>query len=100
MAFAAIESSSAAMIASGGLARNRGGSSVLESHTSGPVPGPAPGGAGGGSAAGASSGAASSASFMLMGALFQAVPNAMLRLCLSQPSWHTSFFVLIPERPG
>jgi hypothetical protein len=88
------------MIATGALARNRNGGSAIESHTSGPGPGPTPGGAGSGSAAGAGSGAAPSASSMLIDALLQAAPNVMQRLCVSQPSWHTSFFALIPERPG
>ncbi len=100
IALAAIDASPIAMIATGVLARNRDGGSAIENHTSGPSPGPAPGGTGGGSAAGAGSGAASSASSMLIYALLQAVPNAMLRLCVSQPSWQTSFFALIPERPG
>jgi hypothetical protein len=96
------DASRAAMFATGVLARGRDGGSAIQGHTSGPGPGPspAPGGAGGGSAAGAGSGVASSASFMLTDTLLQAAPNAMLRLCLSQPSWHTSFFALIPERPG
>jgi outer membrane biosynthesis protein TonB len=86
-------------IASGAPAGGRGGDSAVESHPSTPTPGPGSGGAGGGSAAGGGSGAASSASFTLVGVLLQAAPRAMRRLCLAQPSWRTSFFVLIPERP-
>jgi hypothetical protein len=102
IAFAAIDALPVATIATGVLARGRDGGSTIESHTSGPgpAPGPAPGGAGGGSAAGAGSGAAPSASSMLMHALLQAAPSVMLRLYVSQPPWHTSFFALIPERPG
>ncbi|HXA53552.1 MAG TPA: hypothetical protein VNV37_01625 [Solirubrobacteraceae bacterium] len=103
-ALAAIEASPAAMIATGALARDRDGGFAIEGHTSAPAPapgpGPAPGGAGGGSAAGGGSGAASSASSILVNALLQAAPNVMLRLCVPQPSWHTSFFALFPERPG
>ncbi len=87
-----------AMIATDGPTRDR--NAAIQSHTSGPGPGPAPGGASGGSATGAGSGAAPSATSMLMAALLQAAPTAMQRLCVSQPSWHTSFFALIPERPG
>jgi hypothetical protein len=100
IALVAIDASPVAMIATGALARDRDSGSALESHTSGSGPSPAPGGAGGGSAAGAGSGAASSASSILMDALPPAAPNAMLRLYVSQPSWHTSFFALFPERPG
>jgi hypothetical protein len=86
------------VIATGALAHNRDNDSVIASHTT--SPGPAPGGAGGGSAAGASSGAASSASFILTDSLLHSAPSVMLRLCVSRPSWRTSFFALIPERPG
>jgi hypothetical protein len=77
-----------------------GGSSVA-SYPSEPSrgPGPAPGGASGGSAAGGA-GSASPASMMLACLLLLAAPRAMRRLRLLQRSWRTSFFVLIPERPG
>jgi hypothetical protein len=103
IACAAIEASPEAVIATGVLARDRDGGSAIESHTPasapGPSPGPAPGGAGGGSSAGAGSGAASSASSILVNALRHAAPSVMLRLYVSQPSWRTSFFALIPARP-
>jgi hypothetical protein len=101
--FITLDAIDASPIASGVLARDQGGDSANESHTSGPAPGPgpAPGGAGGGSAAGAgSSGASASASSMLMETLPHTAPSAMQRLCASQPSWQTSFFALFPERPG
>lgn len=98
IAFAAITASPAAAIAAGALAHNRDNDSAIASYA--PGPGPAPGGAGGGSAAGASSGAACSASFILTSSLLHSAPSVMLQLCVSQPSWRTSFFVLIPERPG
>jgi hypothetical protein len=87
------------------LARGRDGDSAIESHNSSlapapaPGPGPAPGGAGGGSAAGGGSSASSSASFILVNVLLQAAPQVMLRLHVSQPSWHASFCALILERP-
>ena len=74
--------------------------SAVENHPSAPIPGSGSGGAGSGSAAAGGSGSASSASSTLVGVLLQAVPRAMRRLRLAQPSWRTSFFVLIPERPG
>jgi hypothetical protein len=100
VAFAAIDLSPVAMVATGALARDRDGGSAIGSHTPGPGPGPEPGGAGGGSTAGAGSGTTSSASSILMDALLQAAPSVMLRLHVSQPSWHASFFALFPERPG
>jgi hypothetical protein len=80
-------------------AGNEDGGGAVENHPAPPTPGPGPGGAGGGSAAGAGSGSASSAAFTLVGVLLQAGPRALRRLRLAQPSWRTSFFVLIPERP-
>jgi hypothetical protein len=94
---AAVEASRAASAAAAPADRLDGGS-VAENHPSAPTPGPGPGG-GGGSAAGGGSGSASSASFALVGVLLQAAPRAIRRFRLAQPSWRTSFFVLIPERP-
>jgi hypothetical protein len=74
-----------------------GNGSAIENHPS--APGSGSGGGGGGSAAGSGSGSASSASSTLVDVLLQAAPRAMRRLRLAQPSWRTSFFVLIPERP-
>jgi len=91
--------SSPVAITTGAPAGSQDGRSAVEDHPSAPTPGPGPGGAGSGSAAGSGSGSASSASFTLVGVLFQAAPSAMRRLRLAQPSWRTSFFVLIPERP-
>jgi len=91
--------SSPAAITTGTPAGSQDGRSAVEDHPSAPTPGPGPGGAGSGSAAGSGSGSASSASFTLVGVLFRAAPSAMRRLRLAQPSWRTSFFVLIPERP-
>jgi hypothetical protein len=100
IAFADLEASSAAAIARVVPAGDESGGSAVANHTSAPGNGSAPGGAGGGSATGAGSGAASSASSMFVDTLLQSVPNVMRRLCESQSSWHTSFFALIPERPG
>lgn len=90
-------------IATGALVHGRDAASANHNSSSAPIPapspGPAPGGAGGGSAAGGCSGSACSASFILVNALLQAAPNVMLRLYVSQPSWHASFCALILERP-
>jgi hypothetical protein len=87
-------------IAAGAHSGSQDGGSAVENHPPAPIPGSGSGGAGGGSAAAGGSGSASSASSTLVGVLLQAVPRAMRRLRLTQPSWRTSFFVLIPERPG
>jgi outer membrane biosynthesis protein TonB len=84
-------------IKAGAPAGSLGNGSTLENHPS--APGSGSGGGGGGSAAGGGSGSASSASSTLVDVLLQAAPLAMRRLRLAQPSWRTSFFVLIPERP-
>jgi hypothetical protein len=84
-------------IAADASTRHVGGSAV-ENHPTSPTPGSGSGGVGGGSA-GCGSGSAASACFTLAGLLLQAAPSAMRRLRLSRPSWRTSFFVLIPERP-
>jgi outer membrane biosynthesis protein TonB len=94
--FTAADASPTAIMAGapvGGL----GNGSAIENHPS--APGSGSGGGGGGSAAGSGSGSASSASSTLVDVLLQAAPRAMRRLRLAQPSWRTSFFVLIPERP-
>ncbi len=96
---ATIDSSPTA-IRAGAHSSSQDDGSAIENHPSAPIPGSGSGGAGGGSAAAGGSGSASSASSTLVGVLFQAVPRAMRRLRLAQPSWRTSFFVLIPERPG
>ncbi len=88
---------SSTTIAAGAPAGSLGGGSAIENHPS--VPGSGFGGGGGGSAAGGGSGSGSSASSTLVDVLLQAAPRAMRRLRLAQPSWRTSFFVLIPERP-
>jgi hypothetical protein len=88
---------SSTAIASGTPAGSLGNGSTVENHPSSPGSGFA--GGGGGSAAGGGSGSASSASSTLVDVLLQAAPRAMRRLRLAQPSWRTSFFVLIPERP-
>jgi hypothetical protein len=100
LAFAALEASSAAAITRGMSTGDESNGSTASNRISAPGTGSAPGGAGGGSATGAGSGAASSASSILVDTLLQSVPNVMRRLCESQSSWHTSFFALIPERPG
>jgi hypothetical protein len=69
------------------------------SHTGSPSPGPAPGGASGGSS-GAGSGGGASLSLTLGCLLLLAAPRALRRLRLACEPWLTSFFVLIPERPG
>ena len=96
---AAIDASPTASTA-GAHSGSQDGGSAVENHPSAPIPGSGSGGAGGGSAAGGGSGSTSSASSTLVGVLLQAAPRAMRRLRLAQPSWRTSFFVLIPERPG
>jgi hypothetical protein len=96
---ATIDASPTAVVA-GAHSGSQDGGSVVENHPSAPLPGSGgSGGAGGGSAAAGGSGSASSASSTLVGVLLQAAPRAMRRLRLAQPSWRTSFFVLIPERP-
>jgi len=100
IAFAALEASSSATVRRVVPADDENSGSAVANHTSAPGSGSAPGGAGGGSATGAGSGAASSASSILVDTLLQSVPNVMRRLCESRSSWHTSFFALIPERPG
>jgi hypothetical protein len=88
---------SSTAITAGAPAGSLGGGSAIENHPS--APGSGSGGGGGGSAAGGGSGSGSSASSTLVDVLLQAAPRAMRRLRLAQPSWRTSFFVLIPERP-
>ena len=95
----AIAGTSRTATTSGAPAGSQDGGSAVENHPPSPFPGPGPGGAGGGAAAGGGPGSAVSASFTLAGVLLQAEPRAMRRWRLSQPSWRTSFFVLIPERP-
>ena len=96
------------LIASGSLASQITGTETedashrrtsIENTPSTPTPAQGPGGSGGVSAAGGGSGAACSA-----------FASAAIKLChaeiytlaviLDQPSWRTSFFVLVPERPG
>jgi hypothetical protein len=96
--FATVGPSPTAMT-SGAPGGSQDDGSAVENHPSAPTPGPGPGGAGSGSAAGGGSGSASSASFALVSVRLQAAPRAMRLLRLAQPSWRTSFFVLIPERP-
>lgn len=92
--------SSAAAIAAGAHSGSQDGGSSVENDPTAPLPGSGgTGGAGGGSAAAGGSGSASSAASTLVGVLLQAAPRAMRRMRLAQPSWRTSFFVLIPERP-
>ncbi|MFZ1153977.1 MAG: hypothetical protein WAN93_03635 [Solirubrobacteraceae bacterium] len=95
--FATVDASPTAITA-GAPAGSLGSGSAVENHPF--APGSGSGGAGGGSAAGGGSGSASSASSTLVDVLLQAAPRAIRRLRLAQPSWRTSFFVLIPERPG
>jgi hypothetical protein len=64
-----------------------------------PMPAGEGGGSGGGAAAGGAGGSASSAASMLVAPLLHTAPGAVRLLSVSQPSWRTSFFVLIPERP-
>ncbi len=98
----------AAVLAGAAVAAVAGGSTGTE-HQSGatgggrpmpPAPGPAPGGASGVAAGGGAAGVglAGSLAFALLLAL--AAPRAMRRLKLACLPWRTSFFVLIPERPG
>jgi hypothetical protein len=78
----------------------RGGSSTLGNHPSTPAPAPAPTSSGGGSAAGSGSGTGFSSPFAPVNMAVHAAPTrATERALFSQPSWRTSFFTLIPERP-
>jgi hypothetical protein len=87
-------------IAAGARSDSQDGGSAVENHPPAPFPGSGgSGGGSGGSAAAGGAGSASAASSTLVGVLLQAAPRAMRRLRLAQPSWRTSFFVLIPERP-
>jgi hypothetical protein len=87
-------------ITAGAHSDSQDGGSAVENHPPAPLPGSGgSGGGSGGSAAAGGAGSASSASSTLVGVLLQAAPRAMRRLRLAQPSWRTSFFVLIPERP-
>jgi hypothetical protein len=97
----AIAPASPTAITTGVPVGNQDERSAVDNHPSAPSPGPGPGpgGAGGGSVAGGGPGSAFSASLTLAGVLLQAGPRATRRLLLSQPSWRTSFLVLIPERP-
>jgi hypothetical protein len=62
--------------------------------------GPVPGGSSGGSAAGSSAGSGTSTPVTPVELLLQAAPaHEMCASRLAQPSWRTSFFALIPERP-
>jgi hypothetical protein len=97
LAFATVGASPAAMAAASAPAHGKGDASSIENHPFSPMPGS--GGGGGGSAAGGASGAGSSASFTLVGVPLQTASNVMRLLCVSQPSWRTTFFALIPERP-
>jgi hypothetical protein len=65
-----------------------------------PAPTAPPSGASGGGAPAGGSGAAPSIFLTLAGLLLLAGPRATRRLRLLCRPWLTSFFVLIPERPG
>ena len=82
-------------------ARGRSDSgSVAELRPPLSAPGPSPGGCSGGSVAGSAPGAATSTPATPVELLLQTAPtHAMWRAQLSQPTWRTSFFALIPERP-
>ena len=54
---------------------------------------------GGAAAAGGGSGSSSSAASLLVNPLLRTAPGAVRLLPIAQPTWRTSFFVLIPERP-
>jgi hypothetical protein len=97
--FASIDASQAAITA-GPHSGSQGGGSASENLPSSPIPGSGSGGEGGGSAGAGGTGSASSASSAPVGVLLKAAPRALRRLRLARPSWRTSFFVLIPERPG
>jgi hypothetical protein len=100
--------SAALMIASGSFsARISGGEAEEAVHRrarifsppSSPTPSPQPGGSGGVSAAcGGSSGACSA--FTSAGVNLRYAQISTRAVILDQPSWRTSFFVLVPERPG
>jgi hypothetical protein len=71
----------------------------VENAPSTPRPGPAPGGSGGVSAAGCGSSAACS-SLTSAGPILRIAQIETRPLLVEQPSWRTTFYVLIPERPG
>jgi hypothetical protein len=77
----------------------QGGTAIDNRPLSLPTGGSAPSGAAGGSS-GAGAGLGFSAFLTLAGLLLLAAPHAMRRLRLSCLPRRTSFFVLIPERPG
>ena len=84
----------------GGVVNGKGDSDSAAATRLPSNPGPGPGGSNGGSAAGSSSGSATSTPVTPVELLLQAAPaHGMCRSRLSQPSWRTSFFALIPERP-
>jgi hypothetical protein len=57
------------------------------------------GSSGGAAAGGGGSGSSSSSASVLVAPLLRAAPGAVRLLPIAQPTWRTSFFVLIPERP-
>ena len=71
----------------------------VENTPSTPTPAQGPGGSGGVSAAGGGSSAACSA-FNSAGVKLRHSQIYTRAVILDQPSWRTSFFVLVPERPG
>ena len=71
----------------------------VENSPSAPSPAQGPGGSGGVSAAGGGSSAACSA-FASAGIKLCHAEISTRAVILDQPSWRTSFFVLVPERPG
>ncbi len=94
----AVGLSSTATAASAGNDQDPGGSAG-GGHPMLPSPEPAPGGASGGAVSGGSG--VGLAGFLAFAALLLlAAPRAMRRLRLACKPWLTSFFVLIPERPG
>ncbi len=79
-----------------GAAHRRG---PVSNPPSSPTPAPEPGGSGGVSAAGCGSGSACAA-FTSIGLGLSHAQISTRAVILDQPSWRTSFFVLVPERPG
>ncbi len=84
---------------SGSPARAGHGASSLGSVPVAPAPGSVPGGSSG-AAAGGASGAAPSPGLTQSGMLLSGAPRAMHTLRLSSQPWLTTYYALIPERPG
>jgi hypothetical protein len=98
-AILAVAIASAMTTQTGAPAHGGHGSSSLGSAPAGPAPGSVPSGSSG-AAAGGASGVAPSPGVTQTGVLLAGATRAMHRLQLSFHPWRTTYFALIPERPG